>query len=1015
MSNTLTILEVGVVGITPRILFLDTSEDEAAVFAAGFLNELAETSIIQIQKGDFLLIRFDNGTLQEIASPQFGANGVITLLPIAGDINTGGPITGGLNVGGGDEVFKDVAAGLMRFRTLIAGANITLTENADDVTIAAANPGLGTITDGQNLGVGDGVFAQASGADLQFKTLIAGANISLTPTLTDITIAGLGGGGGTITGGVNLGGGNDIFNSAAGANLQFNTLVSGANVTIIPAGDTLVISASGGGGGGDVTDGVNLGAGTHVFAQKSGTNLQFKTLVAGPNISLSNDANTVTLTGIGGGGGFIYAQTMFVAKGGNDANPGTSESEPKLTIQAAINSFVSPTAQNVINILDAGTYTQDLVFPSGSNMKIIAPGATLAAVAGPHFALVNGSRLVVECYEISSSFHEILSSTNSCIFMLEAKFVFGNFTINSAQVILNAKELAGNIAVNNASAFEANTFSIAGNASITGTANFQLKFDSMTGNVVDTSAASLFPDVGLFGSLITGNVSSTNSNLYGEVAKITGTRSGVKFGNFGPSAITVPFGTQNGILAGGGVEISNSSVKGEIFNIAPILNGLADYTITAADANNVIGIYAPTANIFINLPDYITDPNIPVGFKCYILQAYAGSGRIQTMGVDLFESPDNNKEWTMGRGAFVQVELIVKAAAGNLFQNIWGATGDLAGSAFNQYAGPNFYVTKLFGNDLTGNGSITAPFASIGAAQTFIGVPANKVNIVIIDDEIYDESLTFANSLINILGPQASLESSTGDTLTITAATGSMQVFLGELGCDFGGGKALNYVGAGIVNVNAETMYAPIVSSNANIYLNANAIASDLTVTGAPGTINYRSDYYTGVQTPGPGNIRGLTPIGVTGPFTIPGTLVATGLTYPLVDGAAGDVVTTDGVGNLTLQAPAAGGTAWFGVAGVAQAAAVNSGYVIQNAAVTTVTLPAIAPLGSIVAVAGLGAGGWALQANGGQVIHAGAVASSAGGSVNSVNRYDEIEVVCLVANTTWGMRSAVTTGFIVL
>jgi hypothetical protein len=49
-----------------------------------------------------------------------------------------GSITGGINVGGEDEIFKSVVGSLLQFRTLKAGTNISITQNTDDLEIAAA-------------------------------------------------------------------------------------------------------------------------------------------------------------------------------------------------------------------------------------------------------------------------------------------------------------------------------------------------------------------------------------------------------------------------------------------------------------------------------------------------------------------------------------------------------------------------------------------------------------------------------------------------------------------------------------------------------------------------------------------------------------------------------------------------------------------------------------------------------------------------------------------------------------
>jgi 3D (Asp-Asp-Asp) domain-containing protein len=99
-------------------------------------------------------------------------------------------------------------------------------------------------------------------------------------------------------------------------------------------------------------------------------------------------------------------------------------------------------------------------------------------------------------------------------------------------------------------------------------------------------------------------------------------------------------------------------------------------------------------------------------------------------------------------------------------------------------------------------------------------------------------------------------------------------------------------------------------------------------------------------------------------------------------------------------------GTGWSGIAGTSQAAAVGNGYVVQNAGQTTITLPAVAPLGSIVSIRGLGAAGWILAANAGQTIHMGNQATSVAGSLTSTNQYDSVDVTCTVANTTWSVNA---------
>lgn len=94
----------------------------------------------------------------------------------------------------------------------------------------------------------------------------------------------------------------------------------------------------------------------------------------------------------------------------------------------------------------------------------------------------------------------------------------------------------------------------------------------------------------------------------------------------------------------------------------------------------------------------------------------------------------------------------------------------------------------------------------------------------------------------------------------------------------------------------------------------------------------------------------------------------------------------------------------WTEVTGTSATMVGNNGYIANNAGVVTLTLPATAVVGKEISVVGQGAGGWLIAQNASQTINVGssATTSGTGGSVASTNRYDSINLICTVANTTW-------------
>ena len=124
---------------------------------------------------------------------------------------------------------------------------------------------------------------------------------------------------------------------------------------------------------------------------------------------------------------------------------------------------------------------------------------------------------------------------------------------------------------------------------------------------------------------------------------------------------------------------------------------------------------------------------------------------------------------------------------------------------------------------------------------------------------------------------------------------------------------------------------------------------------------------------------------------------------------AGSNVTITNAAGGITIAA-APGGVTFSGVSGTTQQAAVNNGYIPLNASLTTITLPATAAVGNVVAITGYGSGLWKLAQNASQLIYFNSLVTTTGtgGSIAATHQFDTVVVRCVVANTTWVVENAV-------
>lgn len=131
---------------------------------------------------------------------------------------------------------------------------------------------------------------------------------------------------------------------------------------------------------------------------------------------------------------------------------------------------------------------------------------------------------------------------------------------------------------------------------------------------------------------------------------------------------------------------------------------------------------------------------------------------------------------------------------------------------------------------------------------------------------------------------------------------------------------------------------------------------------------------------------------------------------FAALTSTGGTVSFTPGANTLNLESTASGGLTWNEVTGTTQAMDVDNGYICNNGSQVVCTLPDTAALGSVIRIAGKGAGGWKIAQNAGETIYWDAsTATTTGitGYLESTDKYDAVELVCMTADTSWVVVSS--------
>lgn len=170
-----------------------------------------------------------------------------------------------------------------------------------DGSYGFTSPGILSV-DAVNLGTdGSSIYAGKTGSNLQFRRLKISGGGTLSENANDLTIALPPAGEANTATNVGTVGAVSVFRQKVGTNLEFRGLRPGTGITLTDEGTDIVVTATGGGAtGGEVNTASNLGTGTvQVYRQKVGADLRFRSVTfdtARFQTDLSTDGNTYTVS-----------------------------------------------------------------------------------------------------------------------------------------------------------------------------------------------------------------------------------------------------------------------------------------------------------------------------------------------------------------------------------------------------------------------------------------------------------------------------------------------------------------------------------------------------------------------------------------------------------------------------------------------------------------------------------------------------------------------------------------------
>lgn len=372
----------------------------------------------------------------------------------------------------------------------------------------------------------------------------------------------------------------------------------------------------------------------------------------------------------------------------------------------------------------------------------------------------------------------------------------------------------------------------------------------------------------------------------------------------------------------------------------------------------------------------------------------------------LTATPDTNVTITLGgtpATALLQASSITLGWTGQL-SGTRGGTG-VNNGASTMTIGGNFAMTGAFtfNGTLTGNTAVTFPTS--GTLATTSQIPTGAALTEVNDTNV---TLTLGGSPATALVNAASITAGWAGQLSLTRGGTNASLTASN------GGIFYSTASAGAILAGTATASQVLLSGStaapswstatypATTTINQLLFSSATNTIGGLATANSASlvTGSTGVPVWSSTMTNGQVVIGSTGATPTAATLTA-----------GTNISITNAAGSITINSSGVAAFTWHNVATPTQTFAVNQGYITNNGAtLVTYTMPVIAAQGSVIRVAGFSAGGWIIAQNASQEIFLGSQHTTVGvgGSLASTNANDQLELLCVVSNTTFEVISVI-------